>query len=214
MCMVLVSAGENVLSRFHYRKSPAIEGDDVTNDDLDHLRRDVRYLLDRTAILDCVATHARGCDRHDADLITDCYHADGIDEHGAKISAAPEYGGWANAVHAATSQRHLHNVTTHTCEIDGDVAHAESYVLVALLSPDGKTATLINGRYLDRLERRDGRWKISLRRSTVELMATVDAAILHTPAFQRQGYPKGVRDHRDLSYQRPLRLDAPAPARW
>jgi len=37
----------------------------MTDDtDLGQLRRDVQYLLDRTAILDCIARHARGCDRH------------------------------------------------------------------------------------------------------------------------------------------------------
>lgn len=184
------------------------------SDELDALRRQVQYLTDRAAIIDCVANHARGCDRHDAELITSTYHADGVDEHGAKINPGPEYGEWANLVHAATSQQHLHNVTTHTCEIDGDVAHAESYVLVTLLSPDGKTTTLINGRYLDRLERREGTWKIALRRSTVELMATADASALHTAAFQRQGYLKGTRDRHDLSYERPLQLDTPTPSSW
>lgn len=186
----------------------------MSNVDLDALQRQVQYLIDRTAIIDCVAKHARGCDRHDADLITSTYHTDGVDEHGAKINPGPAYGDWANLVHAATSQQHLHNVTTHTCEIDGDVAHAESYVLVSLLSPDGKTATLINGRYIDRLERRDGTWRISVRRSTVELMVTGDASALQTPAFQRQGYLKGTRDRRDLAYERPLRLETPSPASW
>lgn len=186
----------------------------MADDESDRLRRDVRYLMDRTAILDSIATHARGCDRHDTDLISAAYHSDGVDEHGAMINPGPEYGDWANKVHAATAQLHLHNVTTHTVEIDGDVAHAESYVLVTLLSQDGRTATLINGRYLDRLERRAGAWKISVRRSTVELMVTANADALLTPAFQRQGYPKGTRDRRDLSYQRPLRLDTPSPAHW
>ena len=50
--------------------------------DLSLLRRDVQYLLDRTAILDCVARHARGCDRHDVDLISSAYHGDGVDDVG------------------------------------------------------------------------------------------------------------------------------------
>ena len=42
----------------------------MTDDDLERLRRDVENLKDRADILDCVARHARGCDRHDADLVT------------------------------------------------------------------------------------------------------------------------------------------------
>lgn len=60
-------------------------------DDLQDLRRDVRYLMDRTAILDCVANHARGHDRHDVDLLTAAYHPDGIDEHGHRVNSGPEY---------------------------------------------------------------------------------------------------------------------------
>lgn len=185
----------------------------MTVEELDRLRRDVQYLLDRAAILDCVATHARGCDRHDSDLITSAYHPDGVDEHGsARVSPGPQYAEWANAAHAATSQQHTHNITTHTCEIDGDTAHAESYVLVGLLDPDGASATLISGRYLDRLERRDGAWRIALRRSTVEVAFRGDASMLQAPAFRQQGYPTGTRATDDLSYRRPLRLEEPAPA--
>jgi len=178
---------------------------------LTDLRREVEHLKDRAEIVDCIARHARGCDRHDVDLVTSTYHEDGIDEHGATVNPGPEYAAWANATHAATSDGHLHNVTTQTIEIDGDVAHAESYVLVAMLTPDRSTATLLNGRYLDRLERRDGTWKIALRRSTLELMLTADASLLQTRFFKEQGYIKGTRDRSDPSYARPLSLDTVAP---
>lgn len=178
------------------------------------LQRDVRYLMDRTAILDCLARHARGHDRHDIDLLTATYHDDGVDEHGFAVNPGPEYASWANKIHGAAARLHTHNITTHTCEIDGDTAHAESYVLVGLLSPDGKTAQLMSGRYLDRLERRDGVWKIAVRRSTVELALTADASLLQSPFFTKQGFVQGTRDARDLSYQRPLLLETEPPERW
>lgn len=181
---------------------------------LETLQRDVRYLLDRTEILDCISGHARGCDRHDVDLITAAYHRDGADEHGHTVNPGPEYGEWANATHAETSRVHTHNITTHTCEIDGDIAHAESYVIVVLIGLDGKTAQFITGRYLDRLERRDSRWRIALRRSTVEGMFLGDARVLQSPFFTDKGYLVGTRDRTDLSYERPLSLDTPAPGRW
>ncbi|MFI5718910.1 nuclear transport factor 2 family protein [Nocardia sp. NPDC051750] len=178
------------------------------------LQRDVRYLADRLAILDCVATHARGCDRHDADLIAAAYHEDGVDEHGAAINSGPEYAEWANRAHAATSQVHTHNITTHTCEIDGDTAHAESYVVVILLGRDGRNVQVITGRYLDRLERRDGRWRIALRRSTVEAMFLADGSVLQSSLFKKGAYPVGTRNHEDLSYARPLTMGTPAPEHW
>ena len=185
-----------------------------TEEETDQLQRDVRYLMDRTAILDCIAAHARGCDRHDQELLTGTYHRDGVDEHGHAINPGPEYAAWANETHAASSQGHLHNVTTHSCDIDGDVAHCESYVMVTLLGRDGRHAQLINGRYIDRLERRDGTWRIAVRRSTVELMITADASVLQSDFFKQAGFSHGSRDKRDLSYQRPLAVESPAPEHW
>jgi hypothetical protein len=127
--------------------------------DLEQLRRDVQFLKDRQAILDCIARHARGHDRHDVDLLTGAYHPDGIDEHGHAINRGPEYTKWANAIHSAGASLHTHNITTDLCEIEGDVAHAESYVIVALLNNDERSARLIGGRYIDRLERRNGEWR-------------------------------------------------------
>ena len=182
--------------------------------DVATLARDVRYLMDRTQILDCISRHARGCDRHDNDLITAAYHADGVDEHGDAINPGPEYGAWANETHAQTSRAHTHNITTHTCEIDGDTAYAESYAIVVLISPDLTNAQLISGRYIDRLERQDGQWRIAVRRSTVEGMFLADARVLQSSFFTDKGYLVGTRDRSDLSYQRPLTIDTPGPARW
>jgi hypothetical protein len=86
--------------------------------------------------------------------------------------------------------------------------------IVALLNPDGNTARFINGRYVDRLEKRDGAWRIAVRRSTVEVMINGDASGLQSPLFKQQGYGHGTRDKRDLSYVRPLQIDTPAPALW
>lgn len=184
------------------------------DDQLAIVNQKLEFLLDRQAISDCIAMHARGHDRHDADLITDAYHDDGFDEHGNRVNAGPRYAEWINSVHAAGSQMHLHNITTQTVEVDGDVAHAESYVLVVLLNHDGETARFINGRYIDRLVKRDGSWRIAVRRSTVEVMITADASLLNSQVFKDQGYSKGVRSDRDLSYVRPLAIDSPAPGYW
>ncbi len=182
--------------------------------DLEQLASDVAWLKNRREIEDVIHSHARGHDRFDIDLLTNAYHPDGVDEHGAAaINKGPDYAAWANAIHAGGSELHLHNITTHTCEIDGDTAHTESYVIVGLLNPDGKSVRLINGRYVDRLEKRDGEWKIALRRCTVDLLIAGDASILEMPQFKAGGYIKGVRDASDVSYQRPLSLDK-AAAVW
>jgi hypothetical protein len=179
----------------------------MSNIDLERLAADVQYLKDRLAIADCVHRHARGHDRFDVELMTDCYYPDGIDEHGAAaIHSGPEYGEWANQTHASGALLNLHNITTHTCEIDGDTAHAESYVLVGLLNPDGISVRFINGRYVDRLEKRNGEWKIALRRCTLDFMLQGDASLMKSPYISAAGYIKGMRDKSDVSYMRPLTL--------
>jgi hypothetical protein len=183
-------------------------------DPLDDLRRDVQYLKDRVAILDCVATLSRGTDRHDSGLMTDAFHRDGWDAHGTTVVEGPEFAERMNATHAAGSDATLHNITTHTCEIDGDVAHTESYVMGAILNPDGATARLLCGRYIDRLERRDGEWRIAVRHSTVEVAMTGDASLLQSPYFREFHFVKGTRDESDLSYRRPLQLDTTGTAVW
>jgi hypothetical protein len=40
-----------------------------------------------------------------------------------------------------------------------------------------------------------------------------DASILKSAVFHDQGFAKGLRDERDISYQRPLTLSA-TPERW
>ncbi|MET0546943.1 MAG: nuclear transport factor 2 family protein [Caulobacterales bacterium] len=175
--------------------------------DLHALARDVQYLKDRLAILDCISAHARGHDRHDSDLLTGAYHEDGVDEHGPVLNLGPKYAAWANAAHAERFSLHTHNITTHTCEIDGDVAYAESYVIACLLTPDETTAIYVSARYVDQLEKRDGVWRILIRRTINDVMMSGDASLLKNEGFR--GYPKGLWSKDDLSYHRPLVAQSP-----
>jgi hypothetical protein len=45
-------------------------------------------------------------------------------------------------------------------------------------------------------------------------MFLADAKVLQSSFFKAQGYLVGTRDRRDLSYQRPLSMQTPNPARW
>ena len=106
--------------------------------------------------------------------------------------------------HAGISETNLHNVTMHSCEIDGDVAHAESYVIGLFADKGGATSRMLAGRYIDRLERRDGKWGIVLRRATVEVAMEGQATLPNGNGMPGSGYLKGSRDRSDPSYQRPL----------
>lgn len=181
---------------------------------LAQLEADIAYLKDRRAIEDVIHELARGTDRFDVEMMTDAFAEDGFDDHGTWArTPASEFADWANRIHEGGSLMSMHNICTHTCEIDGNVAHAESYVMGAMLDRSGESCRLLNGRYLDRLEKRDGVWRIVLRRCTVDVVLRGDASIMKTEAFRAFGMIKGTRDREDPSYARPLTMDTPV-ASW
>lgn len=177
----------------------------MTSDDrLAALEAKVQELTDRQAIFDCIKRNSRGNDRFDVELITSSYHPDGIHELGPKQISGLEYGEHANHAHRALFDANLHNVTMHTCEIDGDVAHTESYSLGIFLDAGGEKGRILAGRYIDRLERRDGEWRIALRRATVEIALEGKATLPNGSMLAGSGYLRGNRDRSDPSYERPL----------
>lgn len=183
-----------------------------SEDRLAALEARLQEVEDRQAIFDCIKRNARGNDRFDVELTTSSYHADGVHELGRKQISGREYGEHANHAHAALFDATLHNVTMHSCEIDGDVAHAESYSLGVFLDKGAETGRMLAGRYLDRLEKRDGAWRIVLRRATVEVAIEGRATLPTGSTLPGSGYLKGGRDRSDLSYARPLTIDD--SARW
>lgn len=170
------------------------------------LEAQMQELLDRQAIFDCIKRSSRGNDRFDVELVASSFHPDAIHENGRKQVEAHTYGEHANAAHGMLFDANLHNVTTHLCEIDGDVAHTESYSLGIFLDKGAETGRMLAGRYIDRLERRDGEWRIALRRVTVEIAIEGKAMLPGGVPLPGSDYLKGHRDRTDLSYARPLTL--------
>jgi hypothetical protein len=172
----------------------------------------MQELLDRQAIFDCIKRNSRGNDRFDVDLETGSYHEDGLHEVGQNRVPGPGYGEHANRAHGAIFDANLHSVTMHMCEINGDVAHAESYSLGVFLDKGGETGRILASRYIDRLERRDGEWRIVLRRSTVEVALEGKATLPNGAKLPGSSYLRGNRDRSDPSYERPLTPDS--GGRW
>ena len=125
----------------------------------------ILVLLDRQDIVDVLMRGARAMDRRDAEMLRGCYHSDAIDEHGAISGHAGEV---VDKLMAAMSfvGTTSHQLSTMLIDVRGTEALAETYfnAVHQLLLPDGerKDFTMV-GRYLDRFEKRDGRWKISHR---------------------------------------------------
>ena len=174
------------------------------------LREELQRMRDRQEIHDCVLRYARGLDRHDEEILASVFHDDAIDHHGDFIGTRDEFVPWANALHEDGWTAHTHFMANHRAEIEGDVAHSETYVLFVLRRKDGSKIDLGGGRYIDRLERRDGEWRIGARELVIDWRAEADPSRYgraHT-------YPNGTWDRSDPSYRRPfeLRLPSGSPA--
>jgi hypothetical protein len=173
--------------------------------DVRRLAEQVQWLLDREAIWDCIYRYARGLDRHDPEVFASAYHVDGIDRHGDFIGLRDEFVPWGLDLLASEWDAHTHFLTNNRVEIDGDVAHSECYVLFAQRRREGAKVDLGGGRYIDRLERRDGEWRIAARELVLDWTARADTAVYADVA----SYTRGSWDRDDPSYRRPFELRLP-----
>ena len=66
-------------------------------------------------------------------------------------------------MHSATHLSHQHCLFNHFCDLDGDVAHTETYYMFVGMNREGEPLVMSGGRYIDRFEKRDGRWAVAAR---------------------------------------------------
>jgi hypothetical protein len=168
---------------------------------MDTISPELRRLLDREAIREAISRFARGLDRHDDELAASAYHQGAFDHHGEFLGTPAELIPWANALHAADWVTHHHHLTTQTIEIDGEVAHAETYCIGAFRRRAEDVVDVAGRRYIDRLERRDGEWRIVAREALIEWACAADAA---ASRFSFGLSDAGRWDRGDPSYARPL----------
>ena len=166
--------------------------------------RQLADLLDRDAIREVVHRLARGIDRADADLVIACYWPEAVDDHSNYIGYAAGFAAYAIAVTRsfATCQ---HHITTHTCELAGDQAFAETYYTF-VARQHAAPHFLSSGRYVDHFERRGQEWRIRNRVTVVEAnYALNDSAVgADVTAAYGPGECHPARpDHSDVSYHRP-----------
>jgi len=161
-----------------------------------------RHSEDRQAILDCIMLYTRAIDRHEWSLLEEVYHPDGIANHGDFVGDRAALRDFLEPMYHANYAIHTHHVMNHLCEIDGDVAHAETTALVMMALKDGTHVNMLGARYIDRFERRDGRWKIALRRIVSDFRCRAE----QLPNYAN--FPNGRWDREDLSYERPVALPA------
>ncbi len=162
-------------------------------------------LLDRQDIFDCLQRISRAIDRFDKALFLSGYHPDAVIDAGSLVGHPDEVYDHGAELHEHGQSSTLHHLLNHSCDIDGDLAHGETYFLYTGVNRDGSNWAA-GGRYIDRLERRDGEWRVAFRYTLIEWSGAIPTS--RVPLFENvadlhaNGAPS--RDRGDPSYRRPL----------
>jgi hypothetical protein len=144
-------------------------------------------VADRLDIRELMERYARGVDRRDWDLVRAVYHPDAHDDHG-------NYKGDIDGFIASLEKRHafieqsMHFIGNCIIEFDGpDSAVVETYYITYQRLLPGAGQSRLNylsrerpadedamqgqaiGRYVDRVTRRDGEWRIARRTVVFEV---------------------------------------------
>ena len=143
----------------------------------------VQRLVDEQEIRQVLARYCRGVDRCDPDLVRSVYHPDATDDHGTFKGLGLDFADAAIPMLRSHWQASLHDLGTCIIDIDGDAADVETYfVAYHRRQQDGETwLDVFGGRYLDRFERRSGRWLIA-KRVVVHEWSKLEATPLTFPS--------------------------------
>ncbi|MBL8554849.1 MAG: nuclear transport factor 2 family protein [Phenylobacterium sp.] len=141
--------------------------------------RTLDLLAARAEIADVVNRFCHMVDRHRWELIDDVFHADGASRFLDAVRTIPQMEQSGRTTLGPLSATH-HQTGNMLIRVEGDTAWAETYVIAFHAVPtsapaggfwggrDAPYEGVAGGRYVDRLERRDGRWKIAERQTLVE----------------------------------------------
>jgi hypothetical protein len=160
----------------------------------------MQELLDHHRIRTVMGRYARGVDRYDEELVLSVFHEDALDCHGIN-TVSPT--GVVEKLMPALKEREAsnHYLMNSVIDVDGDVAHVETYFILVRKLIGADDVELMGGRYVDRFERRRGSWKVAVRVVVADWQVSGDASKMSTIVAQ---FHSGSTDRDDPSYERPL----------
>ncbi|BBD98427.1 nuclear transport factor 2 family protein [Sphingobium amiense] len=176
-------------------------------------------LEDRRAIEDVVHRYCRALDRADIALFRSNFWEDGGFGPGRPTAVARDFAEPLMAAMTAKYAATHHAITTMQVDLRGDRASGETYAIVhhrSVPTAAGNAAVLgaawidhidveaahdlvIGVRYIDRLERRGGEWRIALRTLIFDWSQVQPSNVRHFGSFTPDT-PVGRRGREDLSY--------------
>ena len=164
-------------------------------------RDDIQYLLDRAAIHDVLARYFQGIDRGEPDQVRSCF----TEDVQANYDGRPPVRGLDALMDSITAFRKQQagewKVTTHFMgnlninSLEGDVAETETNAIAFLVltgAPADQVA-MRSLRYLDRLLRVEGGWRISERLHTLDWSCHVPTSSAVTMAQRMTTRPARIK---------------------
>lgn len=169
-------------------------------------QRTLEVLLDKQEIHELHARYCRGIDRLDPDLVRSTFHPDAIEVHPPWfVGLAHEYVD-RSAQHSSGSLRGpwFHMIANELIEVHGDIAYSEMYLWNINRYEEEGVDFFLAGRYVERIERRDGVWRTAWR-CRLHDITRVDPI----GAIWSESWPPvppeahGSKDKDDMSYRIP-----------
>jgi hypothetical protein len=157
----------------------------------------IEDVIAEAEIRDVHLRYCRGLDRRDDALLRGCFHPDAtiVLHEELSVDAFLALGREMLSHYEGT----WHSTSNQLVEVRGETAWAERYTISRHLIPaDGSTPArdfVAYGRYLDRMERRDGEWRIAHREMVVDYTRMETVEPVDTPTGGQ-----GARDRSDPSY--------------
>jgi hypothetical protein len=158
----------------------------------------IQEVLDRIEIEDVLHRYCRGIDRCDEKILRSVYHEGAVDDHGVFKGDASDFAAFILPILEGNYEATQHHLTNIRIELNGDSARAETYYVAFHRSDSQHALEQSGGRYLDRFERRDGRWAIVDRLVVMDWIQTESLGPDHPMAA---AFTYGARREEDPSYE-------------
>jgi SnoaL-like domain len=171
------------------------------------LEAKVAYLSNRQNIHDVYLQYMRGFDRNDVELMRTAFWPDVQINYGTQSNSFDEFVARHLNEHTKDLAHWGHLITNESVDIEGDVAYVETYVTRLSNGKKDRKSMIVMGRYVDRLDRRHGEWRIAMREFIPTFLTQTDTTV--DSVFKEGGWSHsacgmGTLDKHDPSYRRPL----------
>lgn len=158
----------------------------------------LQALIDRAEILEVMHQYVHACDRSDLPRLLDVYCPESFDNHGGYRGDGRQFA--RNVVEGNKDRETMsHLLGQSTIRVDGDKAGCETYFNATITRVENgiRYLDMMGGRYIDQLERHDGKWQVKHRVCTCEWSYTTRVE----KVWHEDGtFVRGTFDKKDPSY--------------